>query len=33
VYSDPVQFADVLKQSREQLSQQGFALEPWTMPA
>jgi hypothetical protein len=32
-YSDPVQFADVLKQSREQLSQQGFALEPWTMPA
>ena len=32
IYSDPVQFADMLKQSREQLSQQGFALEPWSMP-
>ena len=32
VYSDPVQFADLLKQSREQLSQQGFNLEPWSMP-
>ncbi|MCR4510114.1 hypothetical protein ACF8PU_06525 [Pseudomonas sp. GLN_6] len=32
IYSDPVQFADVLKQSREQLSQQGFTLEPWSMP-
>ena len=32
IYSDPVQFADLLKQSREQLSQQGFTLEPWSMP-
>jgi hypothetical protein len=32
IYSDPVQLADVLKQSREQLSQQGFALEAWSMP-
>jgi hypothetical protein len=32
IYSDPVQFADVLKQSRERLSQQGFTLEPWSMP-
>jgi hypothetical protein len=32
VYSDPVQFANLLQQSREQLSQQGFALEPWSMP-
>ena len=32
VYSDPVQFANLLQQSREQLSQQGFALEPWSIP-
>lgn len=32
-YSDPVQLANALSQSREQLSQQGFALEPWSMPA
>ena len=32
IYSDPAQFADVLKQSREQLSLQGFTLEPWSMP-
>jgi hypothetical protein len=32
VYSDPVQFANLLQQSREQLRQQGFALEPWSMP-
>lgn len=31
-YSDPEQLASVLQQSREQLSQQGFALEPWSMP-
>lgn len=31
-YRDPVQLADVLTQSREQLSSQGYALEPWTMP-
>lgn len=32
IYSDPAQLASVLQQSREQLSQQGFALEPWSMP-
>jgi len=32
IYSDPAQLACVLQQSREQLSQQGFALEPWSMP-
>lgn len=31
-YSDPAQLADLLQQSREQLSQQGFALEAWSMP-
>ncbi|UUY07001.1 hypothetical protein LRS11_14285 [Pseudomonas sp. J452] len=32
IYRDPAQLADVLIQSREQLSSQGFALEPWSMP-
>ena len=32
-YSDPALLAKVLQQSREQLSQQGYALEPWCMPA
>lgn len=31
-YRDPAQLADVLTQSREQLSRQGFDLEPWSMP-
>ncbi|MNG39811.1 hypothetical protein D3C84_1280890 [compost metagenome] len=31
-YCDPAQLADVLIQSREQLSRQGFDLEPWSMP-
>lgn len=31
-YSDPAQLATALQQSREQLSQQGLALEPWSMP-
>ncbi|MGL4319142.1 MAG: hypothetical protein ACRCTL_21310 [Pseudomonas sp.] len=31
-YRDPVQLADVLTQSREQLSRQGYTLEPWSMP-
>lgn len=32
-YSDPVLLANVLQQSRDQLSQQGYQLEPWCMPA
>jgi hypothetical protein len=32
-YSDPALLASVLQQSREQLSRQGYALEPWCMPA
>ncbi len=32
-YSDPALLANVLQQSRAQLSQQGYALEPWCMPA
>jgi hypothetical protein len=32
-YSDPVKLASALQQSREQLSQQGYTLEPWCMPA
>lgn len=32
-YSDPALLASVLQQSRELLSQQGYQLEPWCMPA
>jgi hypothetical protein len=32
-YSDADQLASVLQQSRAALSEQGYALEPWTMPA
>jgi hypothetical protein len=32
MYSDPQQLAKVLTQSRADLAQQGFILEPWTMP-
>ncbi|MNN85010.1 hypothetical protein D3C81_2022410 [compost metagenome] len=31
-YSDPEQLADILKQSREELSRKGYDLEPWSMP-
>lgn len=31
-YRDPAQLASALQQSREQLSQQGYSLEPWSMP-
>ncbi|MHC5350993.1 hypothetical protein [Metapseudomonas furukawaii] len=31
-YSDPAQLADILIQSREELSRKGYSLEPWTMP-
>lgn len=31
-YSDPVQLASVLQKSRDELSQQGYALDPWSMP-
>ncbi|MFZ3025098.1 hypothetical protein [Pseudomonas sp.] len=32
-YSDAEQLASVLQQSRAALSEQGYALEPWSMPA
>lgn len=32
-YSDAEQLASVLQQSRAALSEQGYTLEPWTMPA
>ncbi|UVE19514.1 hypothetical protein NVV93_09140 [Pseudomonas sp. LS44] len=32
IYSDPDQLACELKKSREELSQQGYDLEPWQMP-
>lgn len=32
IYSDPEQLARVLTQSRNELSQQGFDLAPWSMP-
>lgn len=31
-YLDSAQLADVLTRSREQLSLQGYSLEPWSMP-
>lgn len=31
-YSDPEQLASILKQSREELSRQGYSLDPWKMP-
>ncbi|WP_165672801.1 hypothetical protein [Metapseudomonas otitidis] len=31
-YTDPAQLASVLKQSREELSRQGYRLDPWNMP-
>ena len=31
-YADPAQLADALAQSREQISLQGYSLEPWSMP-
>ncbi|MEO4048270.1 hypothetical protein AAFN46_14445 [Pseudomonas sp. CAU 1711] len=31
-YADPVQLAATLTQSREQISSQGYALDPWSMP-
>lgn len=32
-YSDPAQLANALQQAREELSREGHALQPWTMPA
>ena len=32
-YSDAEQLASVLQQSRAALSEQGYALEAWSMPA
>ncbi|WLH10240.1 hypothetical protein PSH74_15030 [Pseudomonas hefeiensis] len=31
-YTDPVQLADLLKQARAELSQEGYALQSWSMP-
>ncbi len=31
-YLDPQQLAGILQQSREELSRQGYRLEPWQMP-
>jgi hypothetical protein len=32
IYSDPDKLAKVLEESRQELSQQGFDLAPWSMP-
>ncbi|MGH8354545.1 MAG: hypothetical protein ACRERY_13630 [Pseudomonas sp.] len=32
IYTDPERLAKVLKKSRDELSQQGYDLEPWSMP-
>ncbi|GFM81255.1 hypothetical protein PSCICO_38490 [Pseudomonas cichorii] len=32
-YSDPVQLASALKEAREEISNEGYSLQPWTMPA
>lgn len=31
LYTDPTQLERLLKQSREELNQQGYDLEPWQM--
>ncbi|OLF54163.1 hypothetical protein [Pseudomonas chlororaphis] len=31
-YSDPSQLEDLLKQARAELSEEGYALQSWTMP-
>ena len=32
IYADPAQLADALLHSREQISRQGYSLDPWSMP-
>ena len=32
-YTDPEQFGHLIESVRAQLSQQGYALQPWHMPA
>ncbi|WNW10448.1 hypothetical protein RRX38_04540 [Pseudomonas sp. DTU_2021_1001937_2_SI_NGA_ILE_001] len=32
-YSDPVRLARALREAREELSREGYTLQPWTMPA
>ena len=32
-YSDAAQLARVLEQARAEISDEGYRLEPWTMPA
>jgi hypothetical protein len=32
-YADPRQLATLLEQARAEISQEGYSLEPWTMPA
>ncbi|RML76816.1 hypothetical protein ALQ90_00039 [Pseudomonas savastanoi pv. savastanoi] len=32
-YSDKRQLASALEQAREEISNEGYDLEPWTMPA
>ena len=32
IYTDPERLASELKKSRDELSQQGYDLEPWSMP-
>ncbi|MFB8828633.1 hypothetical protein ACE0DR_03030 [Azotobacter sp. CWF10] len=31
-YSDPKKLADVIQQTRQELTRQGFNLAPWNMP-
>ncbi|WP_252273026.1 hypothetical protein [Pseudomonas subflava] len=31
-YLDPARLADALVRSREQISRQGYTLDPWSMP-
>ena len=32
-YSDPARLASALEQARAEISNEGYRLEPWTMPA
>ncbi|MEX3776276.1 hypothetical protein [Pseudomonas sp. MYb118] len=31
-YADPAQLEHVLEEARKELSQEGYALQPWSMP-
>ncbi|MBU3057542.1 MULTISPECIES: hypothetical protein [Pseudomonas] len=32
IYSDPQRLAEILREARQELCQEGFSLAPWQMP-